>query len=280
MADRFIKAILPSGKAKFRDPLGRKEGESLDPLRFSDADMQKKRRTLGERTFGAVWMQDPVIEGAGLLDPAVFKQKERDSRRLIPPAEFDRMTQGLKWVRGWDFAYLAAQYNKPDPDWTVGTKMAFQADPWGQFFKIFVHSQRRWRKSWNGTKEGVRDVATEDGPAVWIGAEGNGPQAGAVQDIEGDPALAAYTVMRIVNVPDPQVWTSRAEDMFMYLREPAPGEENWLIDFFREIQAYPNGAHDDTVSSMSVAYALAALRASTFTPSESRVVLPTNIRKW
>lgn len=245
----------------WRDPLGRKPGESIDPLRYSEADLAKIKKNRGPRAWSCIYMQDPRVMVGNLIDRNEhFLSRDPNKRRVLSPAAFEQATKGLTWGRGWDFAYTAQQYNKPDPDYTVGVKMAFKIDDDTETFDIYVEDIVRFRENWGDNKRNIRDTALRDGPACFIGGEGNGPQSVALQDIRGLPSLAQYRVVGAPLAADKsgraQLWASRVQERRMWLKEAT-----WNNLFFDEAEAFPNGAKDDIVDAMSVAYILSALIA-------------------
>lgn len=56
------------------DLLGRRPGEALAPSRFSEADLLLKRESLGERLFGCLYQQVPLLEAGGFFvgEPGLF----------------------------------------------------------------------------------------------------------------------------------------------------------------------------------------------------------------
>jgi phage terminase large subunit-like protein len=269
LQDAFVRVrgLLPT--EEWRDPLGRAPGESIDPARYSADDLKAMQASLGPRAWSGLWQQNPRVLGGNLIDRNNFTSKTDPNRnRILSETAFEQATEGLVWVRGWDFAYTAQQWNKADPDWTVGVLLAFKIDLDSQTFDIFIKDIVRFRTQWGSTKQSVRDIALRDGIEVYVGGEGNGPQSAALQDIHGMPSLAEY---RFVSLPSTyysvdlstraQLWASRAQVGRLWLREA-----QWNNLFFDEAEGFPNASHDDIVSAVSIAYVLASMVAQGVEP--------------
>ena len=254
-----VKTLRPNDHP--RDPLNRKPGESLDPKRFTAEQLERKRRTLGTRMWGAVWMQDPQVQGGGIIHRSMFQDPNPARRRILPPEQFQRMTEGLLWVRGYDFAWSEREYNKPNPDYTVGAKVAARIDDDLGQVELFLAHITRYQEQTSEIQRRVVAQAMEDGRNCYIAGEANGPQKGAVSTIFSLPALFPYVKYAIpgdgVNKTDrAQNWASVAQQRNMWIQE---GE--WNAAFFDEIDAFPNGSKDDIVDACSIASLLAFYRA-------------------
>lgn len=259
----FIEAVTLPRNASPRDPLGRKPGEVLDPKKFTVEAAEARKRNTPKRTWFAMWQQTPIVEGGNLLSRDDFLK--RNPKRVLKIDEFDRMTDGLLWCRFWDLAYTAKAYDKPNPDYTVGTLMAFKFDEHMTRFDIFVRHQYRDRGNWSDVKKWIRQYAVEDGKSCYIGGEANGPQKAAVEDLRTDPALMEYIVWGIPSGMSKkdraELWMDRAREGQMWLCEG-----KWNNTFFDEAEGFPNAPHDDAIDSMSGAYAMCAQRSSEYQP--------------
>ncbi len=260
---RLLEAVKPSPNARPRDPLGRKPGEVLDPAKFTKEQALLRKEMTPPRTWYAMWQQTPIVEGGNLLGRQHFLDKNR--RRVLSVDEFEIQTDGLKWVRFWDFAYTVKARGKGSPDFTVGAKVAFKFDEWMQYFQIYVRDMVRLQGNWTDVKSRVRQVAAQDGIECYIGGEGNGPQKAAVEDLRADPFLLNYVVWpvpaQLSKTDRAELWMSRARDGMMWLCEG-----DWTKAFYDEIEAFPNGPHDDTVDGLSGAYAMSAQRSVEYSP--------------
>lgn len=279
LIDRYLRAVLPNPTARFRDPLGRKAGESLDPLRFTKEQLAHKRKVLGPRTWSSVWMQDPRSEGTGLLHRSHFigDANDKSTRRILTLKEFAEATEGLAWVRFWDLAYTPKQYNKPDPDWSVGSLVAARVDDYNSWFTIYIANLVRFRLSWGDTKLHIRQQAHIDGTKVRMAVEANGPQTAAYQDLRGDPSLSDFIIDPFTAHLDPE-WLSgviKADRIWLcddkVSDESGFGSKKWHSVLFDEGESYPNGTHDDTLVSIVGGGLIAVQLARKFEAQSGRV---------
>lgn len=179
-----------------------------------------------------------VTLGAGVV--------RREWFRLVdapPPLE------PLKWCRYWD---LAAS-TKESADYTVGCRAALSTDG-----TVWVADIRRGRWEWPDARRVILDTMAAE-PETPVGIEQAGFQLAAVQDVLRDPA-AVKTAVRAVTVDRDklaraQPWIAKAEQGKVALvRGP------WLADFLAEVEAFPQGAHDDQVDALSGACQLLGMR--------------------
>lgn len=262
--DTYLRARTLRANDGWRDPLWRKPGESLDSGRFTQAQLEQKKGVAASRDWASNWQQDPRTQGAGQFDRLDFIDPTRKRNRVLDPDTFDNRVKGLRdWVRGYDFAYTAKQWNKTDPDYTCCFKSVFDIDYDTGIFDVYVSDMIMWREGWNDSKKRIRALAEYDGPECWIFGEGNGPQAAALQDIQGMPGLQIYTVIGIPGnmmsadkSARAQAWISRAQDGRIWLRKGP-----WNEVFFDYGEAWPNGTHDDPIDGFSVTYHGASMRA-------------------
>jgi predicted phage terminase large subunit-like protein len=280
ITNKFLTCRTLQALEKYHDPLYRAPGASLDPRRFSEETLRRMRGALGPRAWSALWMQDPRVQGGGLIDRKEhFLSSDVNKRRVLSPNAFREATKDLRWGRGWDFAFTAQQFNKPDPDWTVGALMAFKIDDDTETYDIYIKDIVRFRENWGESKRRIRDTAIEDGVDVAIGGEAFGPQSAALQDIEGMPSLARYTKVRVPLAADKsaraQLWASQAQARRVWLCEAI-----WNGVFFDEGEAFPNGAHDDIVDGCSVGYVLAAMISDGLDSEIMEADEPEIMRAW
>lgn len=280
LQDTYLVARTLRSNEHLRDALGRKPGESLDPTRFDEEALRKKKAQQGPRAWAALWMQDPRIQGGGLVDRKEhFLSHDVNKRRVLSPEAFKQATAGLRWGRGYDIAYTSDQWNKADPDYTAGAKVAFKVDEDAGDYEVYIEDIVYWKEQWGESKKRIREIAREDGADVAIGAEGNGPQSAAFQDIADMPALATYTKVKVPVNKDKsaraQLWASRAQMRKVWLKEGA-----WNNLFFDQAEGFPNAAHDDLVDAVSVGYVLAAMLAEGFEGEAEEVREEALVRRW
>lgn len=267
-------------EAEIPDPLYRVPGQALYPERYNEEALALRRSR--PREWAALYQQDPRVDGGSLIIREMFTTRDpRKTRHILSAEVFAERTKGLLWNRGYDLAYTAKEWNKEDPDWSVGIKKAFAVDEDDLTFDIYIDDMRRFQRSWSETKQTLRSIIRdEDGHDVWQGIESNGPQKMALSDLQDMPSLAEYRDV-IIGLPlsyyntttdksaRAQWWAAKAQEGRVWLKE-APWNGPWLD----ELEAFPNGSHDDIVDAMSVAFALCAMRMSAVAPTIQRQSVP------
>ncbi len=278
LTDNYLRARLPSPNAPFTDPLGRATGESLDPLRFTSDELMHKRSVIKERAFAALWQQDPRIEGGGYLGRADFYPDGQEPR-VLDPKVFEHRTAGIHWCRGYDFAFSEKERGKADPDFTASCLMGWRWAIGGEWYDVYIKHIILWQETWTETKRQIARIAAEDGEDVWISGEGNGTQKAAMNDLEMYADLANYRKVLIpMQVADKTAkalpWIDHAKRGYVWL-EKSP----WNRIFFDQIEAFPNGAHDDMHDAISMAWRLCMFRGVETSP-EVQVGHITLGRSW
>lgn len=110
------------------DLLGRQLGEPLWPDWQSLEDLERIRRTVGEREWMCLYQQTPTASGGNLFD--ISKLTTQDSAPQYGTADI---------VRAWDVAATAPSDTR-NPDHTVGVLMARMAE--GRFVILDVIQTR------------------------------------------------------------------------------------------------------------------------------------------
>lgn len=214
------------------DPLGRAPGEALWPERYGVADLERIRGVLGTYSFEALYQQRPrPAEGA------LFK------RQWFTVVE--RAPYGLNWVRYWD---LAAS-TRESADYTASAAVALGADG-----TLYVRDMIRGRWEWpDAYAVIVRTMQSE--PNTRHAVEKAMQGLAAVQELRRD-ARVAHVPFEGVDVDRDKfsralAWAGRAEGGKVAL---VRGE--WVNAFLDEVTAFPLGAHDDQVDTISGAIQL------------------------
>jgi predicted phage terminase large subunit-like protein len=174
---------------------------------------------------------------------------QREWFKLIHPADipdYDR----IRWVRYWD---LAATEPKPgaDPDWTVGTLMG-KVD--GQYY---ITDVKRVRKTPKGVEDTIKKTAMRDGRGVSVYMEQEPGASGVtVIDHYRRKVLKGYafyghkTTRQKEIRANPVSSAAEAENVFIV----DDGTSGWLENYLDEMEAFPNGDHDDQVDTTSGAF--------------------------
>jgi len=144
----------------------------------------------------------------------------------------------VRRIRYWD---LAATDPKPgtDPDWTAGCRISEKDGVY------YIEDVRRVRKSPGEVEKLLSRTANHDGPGtiIWIEQEGGASGKSAIHHYQKN-VLAGFAVYGDpARGPKQEFWrilSSKAENGLVKVIE---GE--WNEEFFEELEAIPNGNHDD-----------------------------------
>lgn len=159
----------------------------------------------------------------------------------------DQAPAGLVTVRAWDFAGTPVSIQSPDPDWTVGTKLAR-----GQAPEHYVLDAVRLRGSPSQVQELFIRTALADGPTV-------------VQVVPQDPGEAGKTLaQQRMTLPELQgigvrVVRPTGDKVTRFTQASSLAEKGllkvtrgaWNDWWFSDLEAFPDAIHDDTADSLS-----------------------------
>ena len=152
-------------------------------------------------------------------------------------------------VRYWDLASTEPSDQNPDPDWTAGALLGRQDTG-----TIWVLDMRRVRSTPLGVKQLVRQTAEQDGRGVAIcieqepGASGKALIDSYIRELQGYEVRGVRPTGDKITRARPMSSYAEAGNMRL-LRGP------WIGDFMDELEAFPQGAHDDQVDAASGAFA-------------------------
>ncbi len=198
------------------------------------ANLKALNRVDRERLLGANWN---IRESAGEM----FQQHWFPVVDAIPSG----------WnacIRFWDRAATKPSSAKPDPDWTRGLKL--YKYPNGSYL---VADLRSMRDTPGQVEDLVRNVASHDGRGCMVMSQQDPGSAGVAEALNFVKMLAGYAARTMVTSKDKitraKPVSAQAEvHNIMVLRGP------WNKDFFKELEAFPDGAHDDIVDTLSGAF--------------------------
>ncbi len=209
----------------------KRTGELLWPGRFGEQEIRELGVRLGSYGTAAQLQQRPAPRSGGMFRPHWFEIVR------CAPADANR-------VRYWDLAATSAQ-GRNDPDWTAGAKVALKDGTY------FIEDLRRLRGTPKEVEDTVRQTAQLDGKEIPIWMEQEPGSSGkSVIDHFARNVLVGFAFRgdRVtgskVGRADP--FSAAAEAGNVKLLE-AP----WNRAFLDELQAFPNGSHDDQVDAAS-----------------------------
>lgn len=159
----------------------------------------------------------------------------------------DVLPKNLTFVRYWDRAATKKTENN-NPDFTVGLKLA--KDSQGVFYICDVV---RLQESPLQVQNAIKNTASQDGTLCKIGIEQDPGQAGVsevdllIRMLSGF-SVKPYKVQKDKVTRASPVSAQAEAGNIRVLRAP------WNEDFFRELENFPEAAHDDIVDALSGAF--------------------------
>ena len=223
--------------AETDDPLGRPEGAPLWPEWEDATALARKRDTVGDRVWSALFQQAPRPPAGALFrvnDIAVLDEVPASSGRV---------------VRAWDLA-ATSENGSNDPDWTVGLKL--QRDLAGRFVVLDVV---RLRGSFGAVQNAIARAAELDGKAVTIGLPED-PGAGGKNSVSA--LAAALAGHRIASSREVGSKVGRANPVAAQAETGnlAILRASWNQNFLEELRDFPHGRKDDQVDALSRAFSM------------------------
>jgi predicted phage terminase large subunit-like protein len=157
------------------------------------------------------------------------------------------LPRNLKFVRYWDRA--ATKKNETnDPDYTVGVRLAKDKD--GVFYVCDIV---RLQESPLHVQNAIKNMAAQDGELCKIGIEQDPGQAGVsevdllIRMLSGYNAKAYKVTKDKITRASPTSAQAEAGNIKVL-------KAYWNEDFFRELENFPEGTHDDIVDALSGAF--------------------------
>jgi predicted phage terminase large subunit-like protein len=218
------------------DPLGREIGEALWP-EWQDAEsINKLRGEVGERSFSAMYQQQPRPSDSSLFD-------------VTKIAYVTECPIPIRMVRAWDLAATAASSGR-DPDYTVGVKLGVTSNT-----HIGVLDVIRMRGSAGDVAAKIVETARRDGRQTRVGLPRDPGQAGIAQVDYLQTQLDGYnsdaspeTGSKVVRAMPAAAQIDQGRVSLLV----AP----WNEAFIRELEAFPESRKDDQVDAFSRAMSM------------------------
>lgn len=191
------------------------------------ANLKALSRVERERLLGGNWKIRPA---AGMYflrqDVTMLDARPQDVRH---------------WVRAWDLAATEATDANADPDWTTGVLIGLR--PSG---RICIANVIRERRKAGAVRELVKRTADQDGTNIVIrlpqdpGQAGKDQASSYVQALSGWPVFTRNVTGDKITRAEPFAAQWQAGHVEV-VRAP------WNEAFFGELEAFPEGGHDDQV---------------------------------
>lgn len=158
----------------------------------------------------------------------------------------------LLQVRAWDLAGTKPSASNPDPDWSVGVKLARTN---AKSDLTYVTHVRRFRESPDVTEGQLFGFARTDGLRCHIRSEQEPGQSGKAQVAHFAKALRKYSYEGIRVSGNKQTRALPASAAWregrIILVDDGTG---WLDPFLDELDFFPYGLHDDQVDALSLGF--------------------------
>jgi predicted phage terminase large subunit-like protein len=223
------------------DPLGREPGEYLTSTRGrTDEEWEEIKRDVGPRVWGALYQGTPSPADGDMLKRGWWKYYtapqwvEQDDGSMLP-SRFDEV------IQSWDMAFKDTK----KADFVVGSV-------WGRRgADVYLLDLVRDRMDFPTTCRAVQALS-----AKWPKAH-----AKLVEDKANGTAVIAQlssTVPGIIAITPTESKEARVAAVSPYVESgnaflPDPELAPWVAGFVEECAAFPNGAKDDQVDTMSQA---------------------------
>lgn len=239
-ADKWRVISLPAIAEKEGDELGRKVGDALWP-EWEDAEhLARKRASVGEREWAALFQQRPApLEGA-LFKIAMI------SVAAVRPA-------GGVMVRAWDLA-ATRQVGTANPDWTVGVLLHRGTDD-----RYTVCDVVRLRGGPDDVRQAIVNTAAQDPQGTRISLPQDPGQAGKVQVLELTRLLTGYRVESSPETGDKATRAAPVASQANVGNLSIVRSDTWNRVFLDELAGFPSAQKDDQVDALSRAFSVVGM---------------------
>lgn len=244
------------------DPLGRDPGEPLWAAKQSQAELDNIRRAF-PITFDSLYQQLPRPQGGYVVGEQMF--------RIIP-----KMPEGkTRWVWGTDWAITEKQVaprRKNDPDYTVAALVGLRnVDGNRENARLVIAFVERGQLDPHSARQMVKGAVTSIERKHPIRAGQDNIDKVHFDAMRGDADLLHYS---IANIGRDILKGDKMTKALPWLEMVQAGRVDvvqgpWNEAFFREVESFPHGAHDDQVDAVSVAVAALGIKERETRPAKS-----------
>jgi predicted phage terminase large subunit-like protein len=213
---------------RVRFPALNDDGTYLFPERFPPEWYRAQRAAIGEYAWQSLYQCDPKPRIGRLLRADLVKIEKK-------------MPEGLRWHRGWDLASTEKERVKDDPDFTVGTKSAWDGTD------LWIADVRRGQWAAPERDKRIVDTAKDDGRGVVVHIEvvaGYKDTYERVRKLLWGIAIVRKQTPDIDKVAKAAPFEPLFEASRVHLLE-APWNREWIAEHL----AFPRGKKDDQVDS-------------------------------
>ena len=223
--------------AEADDPLHRAPGMPLWPEWEDAADLARKRATVGERVWAAMYQQSPRPADGTLFNV-----------RPIVVLDTSPASLPARTVRAWDLA-ATPKRDGNDPDWTVGLKL--QRDENNRFTVLDLI---RLRGGPHEVEAAILHAAKLDGRTVAISLPKDPGSAGGFVASYLAGQLAGHKVIVSAETGSKLARATPAAAQ-IEAGNVALVRAAWNHAFIEELSDFPHGTKDDQVDALSRAFA-------------------------
>lgn len=221
------------------------KGEYLFEERLGKRWYEEQYATLGKYSASALMDCNPLPRTGGRFDVSSI-----DYYEVTPDI------RGMQWARMWDLAHTAKQRAGDDPDWTSGTKIAFERRAGDPVPHMYVDDVQRTREGALKRDAMIQTTAMIDGPYVRQAVASSLDSKDAYMYLMS--ALPSLAWMPVQEHGDKGARATPLEPIFS-----APGHVHakrgaWNDAWIDELLRFDGTGkqHDDQVDNMSDGYAL------------------------
>lgn len=221
------------------DPLGREPGEYLQSARGrTETDWEQTRRQVGSRGWSALYQGRPSPADGGILKRSWWRYHSGGGIQPQHDGTY-RAIGADRVIQSWDMSFKDTKAS----DFVVGQVWVRRGA------KAFLVDQVRGRMDFPAACNAVKALS-----AKW-------PQAALklVEDKANGPAIIAQLrkdVAGLVAYSPKDSKEARCHAVSAFIEAGnvvIPADAPWVHDFVEECSAFPNGAHDDQVDTMTQA---------------------------
>lgn len=209
--------------------------------------------------------EEAYREALAELDPITRAQLEDGNWEIRPkgdlfdkswilPINYQDIPRHTRWVRFWDLAAVDPKYRKnkrnKDPDWTIGFKLGMADGCYyiGDIIKV--------QKSPGDIEQLIYNTAVADGYSCAIRMEEEGGASGIANTeryqrkvLQGFDFMGIKPVVSKIERARPVAAACQGGSVFISNRCRN------VTDFYAQLDAFPNGTHDDIIDGFSGAFA-------------------------
>jgi len=213
----------------------------LFPERFSESWYKQQFASLGEYASAGLLQCNPTTRGGNLIN--VSKIKIHNSLDDFPIT---------KYYRIWDLAHTAKQTQKNDPDYTSGTLLAYvkKNDVW----ELWIKNVSRIRANAPERDTFIRLVTEKDGGNVTVGIENSIESKDALNTMQF--ILQGRRIVRPIQCKGDKVARMGFVEPIFDAGNVHVYNDDWTLDWLKEVKEFPSGKHDDQIDNMSAGYEL------------------------